>query len=76
MGKTKINNKGVTVEFKVKIKIPCVTYKDLYIEAPTKKDAKTIAKSWIAGENICDSSGDYDFEQLYHKSIIQSIIKD
>lgn len=65
--------------YTVKAKIPCVIYKDIYVEASSKKEAKTIAKGWLnneIGSDPFDVSGDYDDAQMYHKGVIESITCD
>jgi len=63
-------------KYTVKIKIPCVVYKDFYVYATSKTDAKKIAvqdlkygncDKYTNGE-VYDFSGDYNDEQLYLKA--------
>ena len=72
----KNNNKPVLKKYKVKVKIPCVVYKDYYVEAANSSNAmKTAEKdhkngncdSWPEGI-VMDFSGDYDHDQLHHKA--------
>ena len=62
--------------YTLKVRIPCVVYKDVYVEASSKKEAKKITKGWLnneIGSDPYDVSGDYDDEQRYHKGVIESI---
>ena len=63
-------------DYTVKIKIPCVTYKDLYIKASSKSKAKEIAKIWVKDgdcDGVVDFSGDYDFDQLWFKGVVVNV---
>ena len=67
--------------YTIKVRIPCVVYKDVYVEASTKKDAKSIAKDWLNGEvngdtSPYDVSGDYGDDQMYSKGVIESVTCD
>ena len=65
--------------YTVKCRIPCVVYKDVYVEASSKKVAKEITKRWLNGEigvDPYDFSGDYDEDQIYHKGVIESVTCD
>ena len=63
-------------KYTVKVKIPCVVYKNVYVVAESKKDAKKIAVTDLKYGNcdkyttgdVMDYSGDYDEEQLYEKA--------
>tara|TARA_R100001530_G_C4234617_1_gene133620 strand:+ start:148 stop:360 length:213 start_codon:yes stop_codon:yes gene_type:complete len=62
--------------YTVKVKIPCVTYKDVYVEASSKSKAKEIAKEWVKDgdcDGVYDFSGDYDFEQMCDKGVVQTV---
>ena len=65
--------------YTVKIKIPCVTYKDVYVEASSKSKAKEIAKEWVKDGDcvgVTDSSGDYDYDYLIHRGVVQTVTED
>ena len=62
--------------YTLKVRIPCVVYKDVYVEASSKKAAKELTKRWLKGEigvDPYDFSGDYDEDQWYEKGVIESI---
>ena len=64
--------------YTIKVRIPCVVYKDVYVEASTQAEAKKITRGWLNGEDGADPydcSGDYDEGQMYHKGVIESIIQ-
>ena len=69
-----------TKEYTVKAKIPCVIYKNIYVKASSKKEAKTIAKDWLNGDvngvAPYDVSGDYGSGQMYQKGVIESVTCD
>ena len=59
--------------YTLKVRIPCVVYKDVYVEASSKKAAKELTKRWLnneVGADPYDFSGDYDDEQIYPKVVI------
>ena len=65
--------------YTLKVRIPCVTYKDVYVEASSKKAAKELTKRWLNGEigaDPYDFSGDYGEDQLYSKAVIESVTCD
>ena len=65
--------------YTLKVRIPCVVYKDVYVEASSKKAAKELTKRWLNGEidaDPYDCSGDYDDEQIYPKGVIESVTCD
>ena len=64
-------------KFTLKVRIPCVVYKDVYVEASSKKEAKKITKDWLNGnDDVDDFSADYDEEQLDHKGVIESVTEE
>ena len=65
--------------YTLKVRIPCVVYKDVYVEASSKKAAKELTKRWLNGEigaDPYDFSGDYDEDQIFHKGVIESVTCD
>ena len=63
-------------KYKVKVRIPCVVYKDYYVEADNSLNAMKAAEkdhkkgncnSWPEG-NVMDFSGDYGHHQWDHKA--------
>ena len=65
--------------YTLKVRIPCVIYKDVYVEASSKKAAKELTKRWLNGEidaDPYDVSGDYNDVQLYSKGVIESVTCD
>ena len=58
-------------EYTVTIKIPCIVYKDVYVNANNQKDASNQVKGWILDQQDVDNfGGDYGDEQLFEKSVI------
>ena len=65
--------------YTLKVRIPCIVYKDVYVEASSKKAAKELTKIWLNGEigaDPYDFSGDYGEDQLYSKAVIESVTCD
>ena len=65
--------------YTLKVRIHCVVYKDVYVEASSKKAAIELTDSWIYGEigaDPYDFSGDYDEDQIFHKGVIESVTCD
>ena len=65
--------------YTLKVRIPCVVYKDVYVEASSKKAAKELTKRWLnneIGADPYDFSGDYGDDQFYDKGVIESVTCD
>ena len=65
--------------YTLKVRIPCVVYKDVYVYATNQKEAKKITKDWLnakVGADPFDFSGDYDEDQMYHKGVIESVVRE